>query len=50
MGKKRTIGKIAAGTTGIAGDGEDEKNRIWTNAEKKRATVTRYIKSKKYKK
>lgn len=43
MGKERAIGEIAAGTTGIAGNGEDEENRIWTDAEKKRAAVGRCV-------
>lgn len=28
MGKKRAIGEITAGTTGITGDGENEENGI----------------------
>lgn len=48
MGKEGAVREIAAGTTGIARDGEDEENGIWTDAEKKRAAAARYIKSKKH--
>lgn len=41
MGKKRAIREIAARATRITGDGENEENGIWTDAEEKRAAVAR---------
>jgi len=41
MGKKGTIGEIAAGTARIIGNGEDEKTGIRANATRKRETIGR---------
>jgi hypothetical protein len=41
VGKKRTIGEVAAGAARITGNGEDEETGIRTNATRKRKTITR---------